>query len=110
MAKAKVELPNLSNASVPFLIDELGRIKAEKSALETLEEYHKAALKAKIEQGDDKNKTQFKGEKFEMNITHVTQLRLDTEKAREKLAQIGMLEECQNEVKMSQMRFKELKE
>lgn len=103
-SKVKVDLPNLGNATLGFLIDEIGRMNAEKSRLETLIEYHKSALKPLL--GNQKTG---KGEKFEVAVTTVVQERIDTAKVRELLSP-EQLEQVMKGVTFQQMRFTPLPE
>jgi hypothetical protein len=102
VAKAKVELPNLSNATPTYLADEIGAMRKEKKRLETLEAFFMQALKAR--KGDDKI---VKGEKFELEFQSITQYRLDNEKVRELLTE-DQLSECTKEVTFEQAKSREL--
>jgi len=79
-------IPNLENATPGFLVDELGKIRAEASRLKFLEGIYKQALEARC------TPTQLNGTKFIMGETFVgdwvekTQERVDTNKVKEVFA------------------------
>lgn len=90
MAK-KREMPNLSNATQEFLIDEIARLRDEQKDLEWLEGVYKEAVKARFHDANgnvtpltDSNKAEmagkvFNGNKFSLEVQYVSQSRINTE-------------------------------
>lgn len=74
--KPAVELPNLSNATTGFLIDEIGKLREEASRIKTLDEYHKAALEGHLRDAENKVRA---GESFAVTVIPVNQERFDKE-------------------------------
>lgn len=74
----KQELPNLANATPSFLIDEMGKLRAEIKKLQQLEGYYKEGLKARWPEDE----TSLDGETYSCNKENVVQFRLNTEMIR----------------------------
>jgi hypothetical protein len=74
------DLPNLSNATPEFLIDEVGKMNDEKKRLDTLIKYFRAKLDPMI-----KGKLHVAGGEYEVNLTYFDQERIDAAKVRELL-------------------------
>ncbi len=118
-AKSKKERPSLANATVPYLIDEVGDLRAKANDIKDDLAYFEEALKARL----DKDKDSFKGEKYLMTRSSQSQNRLDTDVVRALLAKLHTfldtwtpkdgeppfnrqdLENCEKTISMMQMRF-----
>lgn len=74
----KERMPDLSNATPPFLVDELGKVRAQMSKIKRLEGYYKEALSARWPAGE----SECSGENFTCEREYVSQVRLDTDKIR----------------------------
>jgi len=86
MARTKSDaMPDLSNATPSFLIDEIGTQRVIKTAAEKLEKFYKTALYARM--GDDE--TTVEGEKFAGLIEEVNAKRFNKDKAIALLTELG---------------------
>lgn len=81
MAKPKVDLPNLANATHAFLVDEIGRLDEEEKRATILKDYHKEALKAILG-----GKLQVEGERYTINIGMFDQTRINADLVRENVS------------------------
>ena len=85
---SKLEMPNLANATPSFLIDEMGRLRAEIKKLEQMEGYYKEALKAQWPEGEKSHE----GENYLAERLYVVQSRLDSAKIKEDMDEDWMSE------------------
>jgi len=100
MAKQREALPNLENATPGYLVDELGRIREETSRLKRLDEYIKAALYARLAEGQ----TVVVGEVKSALIETITQIRLDNDKVKEDMGADWWADHCK-EITFKQIRI-----
>lgn len=73
MAKKKFRMPDLSNATPGFLVDELGEVREKIAELKKLEGFYKEALLARSHEVHS-----VEGETFVAGLTDRSQQRLDT--------------------------------
>lgn len=81
MAEAK-QVPDLSNATPTYLLDEIGRIRAEASRLKFVEGVFKDALRGRISKAQLKGEEPILGEKFVGFYEEITQSRIDSDAVR----------------------------
>jgi len=80
MAKRpRPEMPNLSNATPEFIVDELGRVREQLKELKTLEGFYKQGLMARRADGQNV----ISGQYFDCSITLELQVRISADKVRE---------------------------
>lgn len=75
MAKTKFTPPNLSNATLPFLIDEAGKLRDEIKELEPALEFYKQAIKSRMKKDGLGAKA---GDKYLATLTVADRVSLDT--------------------------------
>ena len=86
MSKAKTktlaEMPNLSNATPGFLVDELGNIRDQIKELKKREGFFKQALEARLDPAQD----EVDGDVYKATISEVVSERLNTSGIREEMS------------------------
>ena len=102
-------VPNLENATVGFLVDEIGRLREEEKRNKFLQGIYKQALEARASQ-EQLDGTQFmEGEKYIGDRAHMTQRRLKAEKVVEEFKdQPERLARCYDEISFWQLNTKVL--
>lgn len=102
MARQKFKLPDLSNATPSFLVDELESCRALQSHYKTLEGVLKQALKARMETGA----TEVKGEKYTAVFTQRSKRSLSSELVIAKFGEEA-LADCYVDSEYEEIRTKE---
>jgi hypothetical protein len=82
LSEAK-SVPDLSNATPTFLLDEVGRIRAEANRLKFLEGVYKDALRARITTQQLNGEEPILGDKYVGYYENISQVRIDSEAVRE---------------------------
>ncbi len=82
MSKKTFRMPDLSNATPTFLVDELGGVREQIKELQKLEGFYKEALQAR-----SGGKTTIEGETFVALLTDQTQQRIDTKGLKEEFGE-----------------------
>jgi len=82
-SKADRTIPDLANATPGFLVDEIGRMRAEAARLKFLDGIFKQALEARVTPKQLEGGKFIEGEKFLGDYEEKTQERIDTEAVRE---------------------------
>lgn len=94
----KFAVPNLSNATVGYLVDEVGRIRKMMAYLKDADAFMSEALKARLK-GDAAS-----GDKFDMTRSASSQTRISPDLCREHLTP-ELLEKVTVSLSITQMRF-----
>src|SRR5436190_19384012 len=82
LSEAK-QVPDLSNATPTYLLDEIGRIRVEANRLKFIEGVFKDALRSRITTQQLEGVEPIVGERFVGYYEEITQSRIDTEAVRE---------------------------
>lgn len=77
VSKKQVRIPDLSNATIPFLVDELGLVRMRAKVLKILEGIYKEAFNAQRSEGQYKGLTQLSGDSFQAVIIEFDQVKYD---------------------------------
>lgn len=84
--KADRTIPDLSNATSSFLIDEIGRMRAEAARLKFLDGVYKQALEARITEKQAAGSEFIRGEFFIGDYKEMTTERIDSDAVRQHFA------------------------
>lgn len=80
-----IEMPNLENATPAFLIDEIGRLRAEQARAKKLEGVYKQALEARWTDEQSKGEEFIEGTNFIGDRVYISKRTLSVEKVQEEL-------------------------
>ncbi len=97
---AEARIPNLSNATIEMLVDEVGDLRAQQNKIKGLLAMHEAALKARL--GGAK---EAKGERWQMEMSTSHQTRIDAESVKT-ILDAETLARVQKTLSITQMRFR----
>jgi len=85
MAKLPFRIPNLENASIEHITDELGKVKSALKVLKRLEEFYKVAWKAR-----NGERTSIEGESYIGELSTGERTAIDQKKAKAILEKLGV--------------------
>jgi hypothetical protein len=97
---AEARIPNLSNATVEMLVDEVGDLRAQQNKIKGLLAMHEEALKARLGGAQEA-----KGERWQMERSTSHQTRIDAEAVKTVL-DAETLAKVQKTIPITQMRFR----
>lgn len=100
--KVKYKLPDLTNATPAFLIDEIGKLAEASNHAKKLSKMYKEALTARLP--DYRETEEFQGDTFKLRRNKYTMERLDNDKAKETLDRAGLLNEHLKVLEITSMR------
>lgn len=97
---AEARIPNLANATVPMLVDEVGDLRAQQNKIKGLLAMYEEALKARLQ-----GATEAKGERWQMERSTSQQTRIDAELVKT-ILDADTLAKVQKTIPVTQMRFR----
>lgn len=98
--EAIARIPNLANATVPMLVDEIGDLRAQANAIKGKLGMYEAALKARLKDAQEAS-----GDRWIMEKTISQQTRIDAESVKAVL-DAETLAKVQKTISVTQMRFR----